>query len=146
MKISVIIVSYNCKAFLDYSIQSVTKALKDYQGEIIVVDNCSSDGTVEFLKSKNYDLKIIENDINSGFSKANNMAAKLAVGEYLFFLNPDTIIPEDLISKFMENKKNDTGIFGFRMIDAEGSFLNESKRNFPSIAIILKKLFGFSQI
>ena len=144
MKISVIIVSYNCKAFLDYSIQSVTKALKDYQGEIIVVDNCSSDGTVEFLKSKNYDLKIIENDINSGFSKANNMAAKLAVGEYLFFLNPDTIIPEDLISKFMENKKNDTGIFGFRMIDAEGSFLYESKRNFPSIAIILKKLFGFS--
>ena len=78
MKISVIIVSYNCKAFLDYCIQSVFKALKNIEGEIIVVDNCSSDGSVEYIKSKKYNLKIIENDINLGFSKANNKASKLA--------------------------------------------------------------------
>ena len=143
MKISVIIVSYNCKAFLDYCIQSVFKALKNIEGEIIVVDNCSSDGSVEYIKSKKYNLKIIENDINLGFSKANNKASKLAGGDYLFFLNPDTIIPEDLINNFVENKKRDTGIFGFRMIDGQGSFLRESKRNFPNIRIISKKLLGF---
>ena len=97
MKISVIIVSYNCKAFLDYCLQSVIKALKQIDSEILVVDNCSTDGSVEYLKSKKYDFRIIENKENLGFSKANNKAAKSAKGEYLFFLNPDTIIPEDLI-------------------------------------------------
>ena len=106
MKISVIIVSYNCKAFLDYCLQSVCKALKQIDSEILVIDNCSTDGSVEYLKSKQYDLRIIENKENLGFSKANNKAAKLAKGEYLFFLNPDTIIPEDLIDSFFKNKKH----------------------------------------
>ena len=142
MKISVIIVSYNCKVFLDYCLQSVTKALKQFDSEIIVIDNCSSDGSVEYLKSKKYDIQIIETKINLGFSKANNKAAKLAKGEYLFFLNPDTIIPEDLIDSFFKNKKPNMGIFGFRMIDGKGVFLRESKRNFPNISIISKKLMG----
>ena len=144
MKISVIIVSYNCKVFLDYCLQSVTKALRHINSELIVIDNCSSDGSVEYLKSKKYGLKIIENKKNLGFSKANNKAAKLAKGEYLFFLNPDTIIPEDLIDSFFKNKKPNTGIFSFRMIDGEGTFLKESKRNFPNISIILKKLIGIN--
>lgn len=142
MKISVIIVSYNCKAFLDYCLQSVTKALTQIDSEIIVVDNCSSDATVQYLKSKKYDLRLIENKKNIGFSKANNKAAKLAKGEYLFFLNPDTIIPEDLIDSFFKKKKNNMGIFSFRMIDGKGIFLRESKRNFPSICAISKKLIG----
>ena len=144
MKISVIIVSYNCKAFLDYCLQSVSKALKQIDSEILVIDNCSMDGSVEYLKSKKYDLRIIENKENLGFSKANNKAAKLAKGEYLFFLNPDTIIPEDLIDSFFKNKKPNTGIFSFRMIDGEGIFLKESKRNFPNISIISKKLIGIN--
>ena len=144
MKISVIIVSYNCKAFLDYCLQSVTKALRQIDSEILVIDNCSTDGSVEYLKSKTYDIRIVENKKNLGFSKANNKAAKLAKGEYLFFLNPDTIIPEDLIDSFFKNKKPNTGIFGFRMIDGEGIFLKESKRNFPEISIISKKLIGIN--
>jgi GT2 family glycosyltransferase len=144
LKISVIIVSYNCKAFLDYCLQSVIKALKQIDSEILVIDNCSTDGSVEYLKSKKYDLRIIENKENLGFSKANNKAAKLAKGEYLFFLNPDTIIPEDLIDSFFKNKKPNTGIFSFRMIDGEGIFLKESKRNFPNISIISKKLIGIN--
>ena len=93
MKVSVIIVSYNCKAFLDYCIQSVIKALNNIDGEIIVFDNSSLDGTVEFIESKNYNLRLIKSENNIGFSKANNNAAKFAKGEFLFFLNPDTIIP-----------------------------------------------------
>ena len=144
MKISVIIVSYNCKAFLDYCLQSVSKALKQIDSEILVIDNCSTDGSVEYLKLKKYDLRIIENKENLGFSKANNKAAKLAKGEYLFFLNPDTIIPEDLIDSFFKNKKPNTGIFSFRMIDGEGIFLKESKRNFPNVSIISKKIIGIN--
>lgn len=144
MKISVIIVSYNCKAFLDYCLQSVRRALIQIDSEIIVIDNCSTDGSVEYLKSKKCGIKIIENAKNLGFSKANNKAAKLAKGEYLFFLNPDTIIPEDLIDSFFKNKKSYMGIFSFRMIDGEGIFLKESKRNFPKISIISKKLIGIN--
>ena len=143
MKVSVIIVSYNCKAFLDYCIQSVIKALNNIDGEIIVIDNSSSDGTAEFLESKNYNLKLIKSDINIGFSKANNKAVKFAKGEFLFFLNPDTIIPEDIFHQFFKFKLDDLGIFGFRMIDGKGNFLKESKRNLPNIKIILKKLLGF---
>lgn len=143
MKVSVIIVSYNCKAFLDYCIQSVIKALNNIDGEIIVIDNSSSDGTVEFLESKNYKLKLIKSEKNIGFSKANNKAVKFAKGEFLFFLNPDTIIPEDIFHQFFKFKFDDLGIFGFRMIDGKGKFLKESKRNLPNINIILKKLLGF---
>ena len=102
MKVSVIIVSYNCKAFLDYCVQSVIKALDNIDGEIIVFDNSSSDGTVEFIESKNYNLRLIKYENNIGFSKANNKAAKFAKGEFLFFLNPDTIIPEDVFYQFFD--------------------------------------------
>ena len=143
MKVSVIIVSYNCKAFLDYCIQSVNKAIKNIKGEIIVIDNNSSDGTVELLESKKYNLNLIKSETNLGFSKASNKAAESAKGEYLFFLNPDTIIPEDIFVHFFRLNKPNLGIFGFRMIDGKGNFLKESKRNLPSITIIFKKLLGF---
>ena len=136
MKVSVIIVSYNCKAFLDYCIQSVNKAIKNIKGEIIVIDNNSSDGTVELLESKKYNLNLIKSETNLGFSKANNKAAESAKGEYLFFLNPDTIIPEDIFVHFFRLNKPNLGIFGFRMIDGKGNFLKESKRNLPSITIV----------
>jgi len=142
LKISVIIVSYNCKEFLDYCIQSVFSALKNISGEIIVVDNCSDDETVKYLKSKNYRLKLIESKVNLGFSKANNKAARLASGEYLFFLNPDTIIPEDIFENFFDNISKNLGILSYKMIDGKGRFLGESKRNFPNSGIILKKLLG----
>ena len=74
MKVSVIIVSYNCKAFLDYCIQSVNKAIKNIKGEIIVIDNNSSDGTIELLESKKYNLNLIKSETNLGFSKASNKA------------------------------------------------------------------------
>ena len=144
MKVSVIIVSYNCKAFLDYCIQSVIEALKDINGEIIIFDNSSNDGTSKYLKSKKYNLKLIESKVNLGFSKANNKAAKLAKGEYLFFLNPDTIIPEDIFHNFFKNISKNQGILGYRMIDGRGDFLKESKRNFPNIEIIFKKILGLN--
>ena len=142
MKVSVIIISYNCKSFLDYCIQSVTEALKNTNAEIIVFDNSSTDGTVEFLRLKDYNIKLIESDNNLGFSKANNEAVKSAKGEYLFFLNPDTIIPEDFFDNFFKKDFKNFGIYGCRMIDGRGNFLRESKRNFPNSKIIFKKIIG----
>ena len=144
MKLSVIIVSYNCKVYLDYCIQSVISALKNFHGEVIVIDNNSTDNTKDFIRSKGYNIKFIESKINLGFSKANNQAVKLAKGEYLFFLNPDTVIPENLFDPFFkgENDLNNMGILGFRMIDAKGHFLKESKRNSPTKRMVIKKLLG----
>ena len=143
MNISVIIVTYNCKVFVDYCIQSLLIALKNIESEIIVIDNNSNDQTAEFLKSRHENLIIIENEINLGFSKANNKASKLAKGDYLFFLNPDTIVPENIFEIFLKEHTKYKGICGCRMIDGRGNFLKESKRNFPTIFNIIKKLFGF---
>ena len=143
MNISVIIVTYNCKVFVDYCIQSLLIALKNIESEIIVIDNNSNDQTAEFLKSRHENLIIIENEINLGFSKANNKASKLAKGDYLFFLNPDTIVPENIFEIFLKEHTKYKGIYGCRMIDGRGNFLKESKRNFPTIFNIIKKLFGF---
>ena len=144
MKLSVIIISYNCKVYLDLCLQSVALALKNIDGEIIVFDNNSSDGTKDYIKSRNHKILFIDSDQNLGFSKANNIAAKSAKGDFLFFLNPDTIVPDNLFDLFLNNKKyKNMGILGFRMIDATGHFLKESKRNSPTISIVLKKIFGF---
>ena len=74
--------------YLDFCIQSVVSALKYIDGEIIVIDNNSSDGTKLYIKSKDYKINFLESDSNMGFSKANNEAVKVAKGEYIFFLNP----------------------------------------------------------
>ena len=144
MKLSVIIVSYNCKVYLDYCIQSVISSLKNIHGEIIVIDNNSTDNTKDFIRSKGYNITFIESKINLGFSKANNQAVKSAKGEYLFFLNPDTVIPENLFDPFFkgQNDLNNMGILGFRMIDGRGQFLKESKRNSPTKRMVFKKLLG----
>ena len=144
MKLSVIIISYNCKVYLDLCLHSVSIALKNINGEIIVYDNNSSDGTMDYIKSKNHEILFIDGNENLGFSKANNIAAKSANGEFLFFLNPDTLVPENLFENFLNNNHDckNMGILGFRMIDANGQFLKESKRNSPTKSIVLKKIFG----
>lgn len=132
--------------YLDFCIQSVISALNYIDGEIIVIDNNSSDGTKSYIKSKDYKINFLESDGNMGFSKANNKAVKVAKGEYIFFLNPDTIIPEKLFLNFFNSESSfkNMGIVGHRMIDGNGQFLKESKRNSPSLIIALTKILGFN--
>ena len=94
-----------------------------------------------FYSSGDIILSLLK-EINLGFSKANNQAVKSAKGEHL--LNPDTVIPENLFDPFFkgENDLNNMGILGFRMIDAKGQFLKESKRNSPTKRMVIKKLLG----
>ncbi|WP_240665620.1 glycosyltransferase family 2 protein [Lutibacter sp. HS1-25] len=144
--ISVVIVNYNVKYFLEQCILSVQSASKGLSVEIIVVDNNSTDGSCEMLQQKYADLKLILNKENTGFSKANNQGVAIAKGAYVLILNPDTVIAEDtlsLILGFAKSKQN-LGILGVKLIDGSGNFLPESKRGIPTPKVSFNKLFGFS--
>ncbi|KAA9042000.1 glycosyltransferase family 2 protein [Ginsengibacter hankyongi] len=147
MLLSVIIVNYNVKYFLEYCLFSVEKAMKNIEGEIFVVDNNSTDGSRDFFENNFPQVKFIWNIKNEGFAKANNMALKMASGDYILFLNPDTIVPEDCFEKcisFIQSKNNSIAC-GVKMIDGSGKFLKESKRAFPSPLTSLYKLSGLAR-
>ncbi len=148
MKLSVIIVNYNVKYFLEQCLYSVRKAVKGMQAEVFVVDNNSVDGSVEMVKEKFPEFVCIANKENLGFSKANNQAIRLSKGEYSLLLNPDTLIEEDTLQKvcdFMDSHP-DAGGLGVKMVDGKGIFLPESKRGLPTPAVAFYKIFGFSRI
>ena len=131
--------------FLELCLKSVEAAVKDMETEIIVVDNHSSDDSCAMVKCLFPDVKLLENKLNFGFSKGNNLGANIAKGEYICILNPDTMISEDtfkVLLNFAETKVN-LGILGCRLIDGKGAFLPESKRNIPKPKVALKKLLGF---
>ena len=146
MDISVIIVNYNVKHFLEQCLYSVQKAIAGINAEVIVVDNNSADNSLEYLKPIFPRVRFIANEENTGFAKACNRGSSLASGKYILFLNPDTIVAEDSFSKsisFFDNNP-DAGGLGIKMIDGAGNFLKESKRSFPSPVTSLFKLFGLS--
>lgn len=148
MELSVIIVNYNVKHFLEQCLCSVRKAIESIPAELIVVDNNSSDGSLAYLEPKFPDVKFIANQENLGFGKASNQGLQLATGRYILFLNPDTIVPEDCFQQclhFFETTP-DAGAIGIKMIDGSGRFLKESKRAFPSPLTSLYKLFGLARL
>jgi len=120
--------------------------MKELDGEIIVVDNNSSDRSQEYLPQKFADVKFIFNDANLGFAKACNQGFKISSGDYALFLNPDTILSEtclkDCISFFEAH--TDAGAVGVKMLDEKGNFLKESKRGLPSPSASFYKLFGLT--
>ena len=150
VELSIIIVNYNVKHFLEQCLCSVQKAI-DYlnkPAEIIVIDNHSSDNSINYLKPNFPCAKFIGNTDNFGFSKACNQGYQLSAGKYVLFLNPDTIVPEDCLERcisFFENHHN-AGAVGVKMLDGQGRFLKESKRAFPSPVTALFKLFGFARL
>lgn len=148
MQLSVIIVNYNVKYFLEQCLYSVQKACLGIDAEIIVIDNSSTDGSKSFLGPAFPTVNFVWNINNVGFAKANNQALAIARGELILFLNPDTILPEDCIQKCLQFfKLNKTaGALGIQMIDGSGNFLKESKRAFPSPLTSLYKLTGLTSL
>ncbi|HVT84847.1 MAG TPA: glycosyltransferase [Chitinophagaceae bacterium] len=148
MQLSVIIVNYNVKHFLEQCLYSVRSASKRLQAEVIVVDNRSEDNSLTYLQPLFPDVQFLANQENIGFSKACNQGLKLSTGNYVLFLNPDTIVPEDCFVKCIEffESHPDAGAMGIKMLDGAGRFLKESKRSFPSPSAALYKLFGLSKI
>ena len=146
--LSVIIVNYNVKYFLEQCLCAVQKACAVIEAEVIVIDNNSSDGSREWLQDKFTSVKFIWQATNDGFGKANNKALQQATGAYILFLNPDTIVAEDSFTLCVQQMQQDstTGALGVRMIDGSGKFLKESKRGFPTAAAAFYKMSGLSSL
>jgi O-antigen biosynthesis protein len=147
MKLSVVIVNYNVKYFLEQCLYSVRRATEGIPAEVFVVDNNSVDGSGKMVREKFPEVIFIENKENTGFSKANNQAIHLSKGEYVLLLNPDTVVEDDTFSKcisFMDGHP-DAGGLGVKMIDGKGNFLPESKRGLPTPSVAFYKIFGLSK-
>src|SRR6185369_6631432 len=148
MQLSIIIVSYNSLRLLENCLFSIQKAMQTIDGEIIIVDNNSKDGIKDHLPSKFPGVKFIFNNENLGFAKACNQGSKISSGDYILFLNPDTVLSETCLSDCISFFKThaDAGAVGVRMLDEKGKFLKESKRGLPSPTASFYKLFGFTAI
>ena len=148
MDLSVIIVCYNVKHFLEQCLTSVFKAADKIACEIFVVDNNSADGSCSMVRSSFPDVRLIRNSVNKGFSTACNQAIKQSAGKYILLLNPDTVVEEDtfaLCLSFMESHP-DAGALGVKMIDGNGKLLPESKRAIPTPSTAFFKMTGFSKL
>jgi N-acetylglucosaminyl-diphospho-decaprenol L-rhamnosyltransferase len=144
MKISVIIVNYNVKYYVEQCLYSLYRALEDVDSEIFVVDNHSSDSSSIYLERRFSNVNFIESSHNLGFARANNIAIKQSEGEFVLLLNPDTIVGEQVIKdalSFIESH-NDIGGVGVKMIKCDGSFAMESRRGLPSPLTAFYKMTG----
>ncbi|MGL4993919.1 MAG: glycosyltransferase family 2 protein [Bacteroidales bacterium] len=151
MKLSIIIVNYNVKLMLEqclYSIERSMQPLPKESCEVIVVDNNSQDGSIEYLKPLFPRVTFIANNENLGFAKANNQALRISNAQYKLLLNPDTLLSEQTLIKVLEfmDSTPDAGAVGVKMIDTYGRFHPESKRSFPTPWNSLCKMFGISTL
>lgn len=144
-KISIVIVSYNVRAYLVQCIESVRKALHGIDGEIVVVDNCSSDDTVAELR-KHSDVRLIANKENVGFARANNQAIRQTASEYVLLLNPDTVVYEPTLRGCLDfmDAHPEAGGAGVRMLTREGNVAPESRRAIPTPWVSMLKMLGFN--
>jgi GT2 family glycosyltransferase len=150
MQLSVIILNYNVRYFLEQCVLSVQLAIQNLDAEIIVIDNNSSDDSCAMMKQRFPSIKLIENKENLGFPKGNNIAVKEAKGEYICILNPDTVVAEDTFEKILNSqlatRNSQLGIIGCKLIDGTGNFLPESKRGIPTPWVAFTKIFGLYKI
>lgn len=149
-KLSVVIVNYNVRYFLDQCLASVfgSEFGQPTQLEVWVVDNNSVDGSVEMVRERYPQVRLIANDDNPGFAKANNQALRQAEGDFLLLLNPDTVVERDTLDKCMSFMRShpDCGGLGVKMVNGEGVFLKESKRGFPTPKTSFFKISGLIKL
>ncbi|TCN51532.1 glycosyltransferase family 2 protein [Flavobacterium circumlabens] len=148
MQLSVIILNYNVRYFLEQCVLSVQEAISTIDAEIIVIDNNSSDDSCLMMQERFPDVKLIQNKKNFGFPKGNNIGVKEAQGKYICILNPDTVVAEDTFSKILAfaEKQTNLGIIGCKLIDGTGEFLPESKRGIPTPWVAFTKIFGLYKV
>lgn len=148
MKLSVIIVNYNVKYFLELCLHSVFRALQGFEGEVIVVDNNSFDDSCAMVREQFPQVVLLENRENKGFSRANNQGVAIAKGEYILFLNPDTVMPEDFFRKSLAylDAHPEAGALGPRLIDGKGQFAPDGKKAFPTLSVAIFKTTGINKI
>ena len=147
MKLSVVIVSYNVRHYLDECLESVQKALEGVEAEVFVVDNASTDDTMSVLPQKYTWVRFIASEENLGFSRGNNIAIRQATGEYVLLLNPDTNVAEHTLRetvRFMDEHPQAGGA-GVMMLNGDGTRAPESRRAIPTPWVSALKMLGFTK-
>jgi len=137
-KLSIILVSFNSKNFLLNCLESLYACLirGEYYCEVIVVDNKSSDFSCQMVRHKFPDVILIENDVNLGFGRANNLAVQCAKGNYVLLLNPDTLVNDKILDKtlnFFQNHLDQKSAFGGILVNSDGTEQGGSRRSFPNL-------------
>lgn len=146
--VSVVIVNYNVREFLEQALRSVIRAGQGLGLEVFVVDNDSIDGSVEMVRAEFPGVKLIVNDENVGFGRANNQAIRRARGRYLLILNPDTIVQEDTLRRLVEfmDEHPEAGAAGCKIFNPDGTFARESRRAFPTPEVAFYRLIGLATL
>lgn len=146
--ISIIIVNYNVKAFLSNLLHSIDRAKKDFSVEIIIVDNASVDDSKNYILHRHPDVTYIYNEDNIGFGRANNQGIEIANGKYTLIINPDTLISEDTLDTMFTHMENhpETAAAGCKLLNPDGSFAPESRRQIPTPSIAFWKMTGISKL
>jgi O-antigen biosynthesis protein len=146
--ISIVIVNYNVKDFLLQCLKSIKQASVGLSVQVIVVDNNSSDGSVDYLEPLFPGVEFIRTPKNLGFAKANNTGFEKAYGKYVLILNPDTILAENTLKvmyDYMENHQ-EVGISGCKVLNPDGTFQMACRRGFPTPWASFSKLFGLQKL
>ncbi len=148
MQLSVIIVNYNVRSFLENALLSIQKAMQNIEGEIFVVDNASDDGSVELVQTSFPDVKLILNQTNLGFAAANNIALAQSSGKYILLINPDTIVQEDTLTSLIEYLENNpqVGLAGCKILNPDGSLQLACRRSIPTPWSAFTKVTGLSAL
>lgn len=148
MQLSIIIVNYNVKAFLENALYAVQRSLAGIESEVIVVDNASDDGSVEMIQQKFPSVRLIVNENNVGFGSANNRAMSVAQGEYILLLNPDTVVQENTCSVMLDfmNSHPEVGIAGCKVLNPDGTLQLACRRSFPTPWIAFTRVVGLSTL
>ena len=147
MRLSVVIVNYNVRLLLDECIKSVEKALDGIEGDIFVVDNNSSDGSVEYIRERFPEVHLIANKENLGFARANNQAIRMTDAEYILLLNPDTVVNENTLRECLDfmDAHPEAGGAGVKMLTRDGDAAPESRRAVPTPWVAFLKMLGFTR-
>jgi GT2 family glycosyltransferase len=147
-RLSIVIVSYNVREYLDQCLQSVRKALQGIDSEVIVVDNQSEDDTVAFVREHYPEVCMIESGGNVGFARANNMGIRQSDSEYVLLLNPDTVIAENTLREVMSfmDLHETVGGAGVQMLNADGTKAMESRRGRPTPLVSFYKMCGLADL
>jgi len=146
--ISIVIVNYNVKDFLEQALISIRRALSDIPSEIIVVDNNSVDGSVTMLRERFQDVQLIASEKNLGFSGANNLALEKVTGEFIVLINPDTVVQEDTFKTLLEFFKNhpDASAATCKILNPDGSFSVDCRHSIPTPSTAFWKLLGLNRL
>ncbi len=121
--LSVIIVNYNVRSFLENALTSITRAMAGIDGELFVVDNASDDGSAAMVRACFPDVTVIENDRNVGFARANNMAIRQSRGRFILLINPDTVVQEDTFRVMLRffGEHPEAGLAGCKVLNPDGT-------------------------